>query len=546
MGNYSEYGSHVIVIDTIAPNIPIPNSNTPTNEINPTWSWEANEDVLEYEVVLNSVSQGTQIENSFTATNLSEGNNTLQVRAKDAIGNWSAYGTHVVTIDITAPNIPNPSTQTPTNNSSPTWTWNANSDVVEYEIELNGNAYPNQSSASFTANHLPNGSHEIKVKAIDSVGNKSVAGTHIVFVNTTPPSTPIPSASTPTNNSSITWTWSQDNSVELYEVTLNNVLIGTQTSNNYLANNLSEGQHEIKVRAKDNVGNYSEYGSHIVEIDLTSPNTPTPNSFTPTNNISPTWTWSEDDDVVEYEIIFDNISLGTQTDNSYTAYSLTEGSHTIKVRAKDSVGNLSAYGVHTIQIDTTPPDAPTPNTQTPTKDKTPTWSWSHADDVSSYEVTLNGVVIGSQTSNYFTSSTLNDGTHEIKVKAIDFAGNTSLYGSHIVTIDTTPPSIPVPTTLSPTNNRNPEWTWNQVQDAVLYEIILDGIAKGLQTGNNFIANNLSDGTHEINVRAKDAVGNFSEYGSSIVEIDATPPSIPRPSSVSPTANPNPTWSWLLL
>ena len=113
-----------------------------------------------------TVSQGTQIENSFTATNLSEGNNTLQVRAKDAIGNWSAYGTHVVTIDITAPNIPNPSTQTPTNNSSPTWTWNANSDVVEYEIELNGNAYPNQSSASFTQIIYRTDQEEIKV-AID-------------------------------------------------------------------------------------------------------------------------------------------------------------------------------------------------------------------------------------------------------------------------------------------------------------------------------------------------------------------------------------------
>ena len=157
----------------------------------------------------------------------------------------------------------------------------------------------------------------------------------------------------------------------LYEITLDNILIGTQTSNNYVANNLSEGSHEIKVRAKDSVGNYSEYGTHIVVVDLTAPNTPNPSSISPTNNVSPTWSWSQNTDVEEYEIILDTISLGTQSENSFTAYNLSEGEHTIKVRAKDSVGNLSAFGTHTIEIDTTPNDVPTPLTTTPTKDQTP-------------------------------------------------------------------------------------------------------------------------------------------------------------------------------
>ena len=68
---------------------------------------------------------------------------------------------------------------------------------------------------------------------------------------------------------------------------------------------------------------------------------------------------------------------------------------------------------------------------------------------------MNNVIVGTQTSNYFTAPTpLSDGTHEVKVKAIDYAGNESLYGTHIVTIDTTPPNIPSPNSVSPTNNVN--------------------------------------------------------------------------------------------
>ena len=152
--------------------------------MNPTWSWVADVDVVEYEIVLNSVSQGIQSETSFTAYNLNEGEYNLQVRAKDAVGNWSAYGNHVLKIDTTAPSIPSPTTETPTNNSSPTWTWSSDSDVVEYDIILDGNTEQSQDNSSFTANNLADGTHEIKVRAKDAVGNLSAFGSHIITIKT--------------------------------------------------------------------------------------------------------------------------------------------------------------------------------------------------------------------------------------------------------------------------------------------------------------------------------------------------------------------------
>ena len=49
---------------------------------------------------------------------------------------------------------------------------------------------------------------------------------------------------------------------------------------------------------------------------------------------------------------------------------------------------------------------------------------------------------------------LEDGFHEIKVRAKDSVGNWSQYGTHVVEIDTIPPTIPTPTTSSTVNNTN--------------------------------------------------------------------------------------------
>ena len=47
-------------------------------------------------------------------------------------------------------------------------------------------------------------------------------------------------------------------------------------------------------------------------------------------------------------------------ENSFTATTLSDGNHEIKIRAKDAVGNLSAFGTHNVLIDTIAPETPTP------------------------------------------------------------------------------------------------------------------------------------------------------------------------------------------
>ena len=167
--------------------------------------------------------------------------------------------------------------------------------------------------------------------------------------------TPNPFSQTPTSNTTITWSWSEIFESIEYEVTLNDVFQKNTTSSQFTSNLLAEGNHEIKVRAKDVVGNYSEIGSHIVTIDISSPNIPQLSAVSPTNNNRPTWSWSEISDAVEYEIKLNDVIQGTQTETSYTPnYDLKDGSHVLEVRAKDNVGNYSNYGSLIIVVDTIP------------------------------------------------------------------------------------------------------------------------------------------------------------------------------------------------
>ena len=57
-----------------------------------------------------------------------------------------------------------------------------------------------------------------------------------------------------------------------------------------------------------------------------------------------------------------------------------------------------------------------------------------------------------------------------------------------VLIDTTPPSVPKPQTNTPTNNNNPIWNWVNIPDAILYEVLIDGVVQGTQTQTSFTKN----------------------------------------------------------
>jgi hypothetical protein len=550
--------------DVTPPGIPVPTTDSPTTNKRPTWTWNAvSGNPVSYEVRLNGGSITNQTTRTFTpSSDLSDGSHTIEVRAIDAVGNESDWGTHTVVIDTTAPGIPAPTTATPTTDRTPTWSWNAVSgNPVSYDVQLDSGSVTNQAGRTYTpSSNLSDGSHTIKVRAKDALGNTSGWGTHTVVIDTTAPGIPAPTTTTPTTDRTPTWTWNTvSGNPASYDVQLNSGSITNQTTLNYTpSSNLSDGSHTIKVRAKDALGNTSGWGTHTVVIDATAPGIPAPTTTTPTTDRTPTWTWNTvSGNPVSYDVQLNSGSITNQTTRTYTPSSnLSDGSHTIKVRAKDAVGNTSGWGTHTVVIDATPPGVPEPTTATPTTDQTPTWTWNAVSgNPISYDVAFNSKSSFTNQSasirTWTRTSPLSEGSYTIFVRSVDEFGNKSEWGSHVVTIDLTPPSKvnvylynelprskwdnadkPGSQQRNPSNNTKPTFGWNAVTGGVTYQLFINGTeasakkpaGTGLASQPSF---HLTHGQHNVTVKVWDEAGNVSESNPFVFTCYLNPPEVPQ-------------------
>ena len=151
-----------------------------------------------------------------------------------------------------------------------------------------------------------------------------------------------------------------------------------------------------------------------------------------TNKTSVKLSWSGDDfysGIARYAAKVDEgdwINLGIST--SYT-FSLSEGTHTISIRAWDLAGNYATDTVSVI-VDLTPPklEILSPKNNTDTTNHTITIRWKGSDDLSGidhYEVRVdNG--FWSRVDGTITTLRVDYGKHIIYVKAVDRAGNSKI------------------------------------------------------------------------------------------------------------------------
>ena len=455
-----------------------------------------------------------------------------------------------VTIDTTPPGVPNPTTLTPTNNNKPTWNWDSVEPDVDYEVRIDAELVITTKNTNYTpSSPLSDGEHTISVTAIDSFGNKGETGSQLILIDTTPPTKPnvVINTTLITNNKKPTWTWPNDPDVKMYGIIFNDQEEIESTSTSFTPDvELSDGNYTLKVRAKDELDNWSAYGLKSLQIDATPPGAP---EFTSggglTSENKPTWTWNSVIDAVEYGITLNSNIEILQSETTFTSpVELEDGINKLKVRAKDSVGNWSDYNEVTTVVDTTAPLKPQPTSITPTSNPRPSWTWPRTDDVQVYEVIVNDGNVSVITNNTYTPSVnFPTGKYTLRVRARDEIGNWSDWGEHTVDVDITIKAEP--TSESPTSNKLPTWEWSDVTDAVSYGIILNSREEVIQTETSFTSPvTLSDGANTIKSRAKDNVGNWSEYGIHVVEIDTLPLVVPKVFSDSPFASiKRPTWKW---
>ncbi|PWG79209.1 hypothetical protein DDR33_18145 [Pararcticibacter amylolyticus] len=322
--------------------------------------------------------------------------------------------------------------------------------VGEAKADANGNW-------QYTFNPpLSEGRHEIVIRIRNSAGTVSdPAPPVVVYVDTEPPVQPMP-PDKPGNNGHVnTATPTISGTAEpnaIVEVYVDGVKVGEAKADangkwQYTFNPpLSEGEHEIRIRIRDEAGNKGEPSSPVIIIvDIDIPDQPEPpgipgnnghvNTDTPTINgvVAPN---------VIVEIYIDGVKVGeTRSDENgkwqYTFNpALAQGEHEVTIRIRDEAGNTGEPSAPVkIIVDTKVPEKPkTPEVTGSNNGKvetnTPTLTGT-AEPGTTVEIYVDGKKVGEAKVGadgkweYTFTEPITEGEHTIRVVIVDAAGNRS-------------------------------------------------------------------------------------------------------------------------
>jgi len=208
---------------------------------------------------------------------------------------------------------------------------------------------------SFHLEKLSAGTHTVRVKAVDLALNTSDLN-YAWEIDLTPPVvqlSPINPLVFPTNSTQITFQITTSKASEL-ACELNNQAMAC--GNPWAITGLSEGIHQVKVLAKDSLGNSSDPVIFTWEVDLTPPQisilsiTPQEN---PTKQTSLTLDWTTNEAATftcERDGIVSSCAAPWVAGNL-----LVDGEHHLSLVAKDSAGNSSQAWQYAWVVDTTAP-----------------------------------------------------------------------------------------------------------------------------------------------------------------------------------------------
>jgi MYXO-CTERM domain-containing protein len=354
-------------VDTViaTPTVTTPANGSRTNDTTPTYTGTA-----EPGSTVTVIVDGTPLPTTTTAdTNgnwtltptvpLPEGPHTVRATARDAAGNTSgSSNTNTFTVDITAPAAPvvdTPANGATISDNTPTYSGTAepNSTVT---VIVDGVPLPTTVTADGDGNWsitpttgLSNGPHTVTATATDVAGNTGPqANTNTFTVDATIPAAPVitgPLDNTVTNDNTpaITGTAPPNSTVT---VILNGNPVGNTTADaagnwTFTPTALPDGPYVITATATSAVGNTSPPSNAVdIIIDTAAPETTIVSGpADETEDTDATFDFSSNEAGVTYECSLDGGPFQTCAD-PVTFENLAPGEHTLRVRARDTAGNV--------------------------------------------------------------------------------------------------------------------------------------------------------------------------------------------------------------
>ncbi len=374
----------------------------------------------------------------------------FDVRAVDVVmSEPSDAASYAWTIDTTPP--PPPSISGPPNPSdSPdaTFTFSDADPTVTFHCRLDGNGFPACDNPKAYAG-LDDGSHTLRVRAVDPAGNESQISTYTWTVDTVSPPTPTIDSGPPdpSGSKSAHFVFSDSENGVGFACRLDSASFSPCSSPKDYAN-LGDGAHSFTVKAVDGAGNESiPTSAYHWTIDSLNP-VVTLSDKPPliTNQTTASFSFSSNKPSSTYECKLNGGGFSSCT-SPRIYFGLDDGSHTFSVRAT-SLGNTGPTTEYTWTVDTVAPD--TTITSTPpavSNSASANFTFASSEAGSTFVCSIDAAGI-SPCASPKTYSGLGNGTHTFRVEAVDPAGNAdgtaAVYSWQIsgvgpATTDLTPP-----------------------------------------------------------------------------------------------------------
>ncbi len=224
----------------------------------------------------------------------------------------------------------------------------------------------------------------------------------------------------------------------------------------------------------------------------------------------------------------DWIDVGTN--ESYTFHDLSNGEHIVKVKRKNSTNEKIDSVEFLVDRETPDVEITFPEEGSIFNLTDITVRWNGSDGISGmdhYEIRLaSGEWMNVSNETKYTFEGLDQGEHTVFVRAVDVAGNSFNESVNFI-LDTDPPDLeinsPMYGEIFGTETVNLEWS-SSSEDIDHYEVELDGNSKYTGMGQTITLEGLTDGEHQVNIKAVDIAGNINNESTNFI-VDTENPEV---------------------
>ncbi|MBZ4371083.1 Ig-like domain-containing protein [Corallococcus sp. AS-1-6] len=550
-GNNSPVATSTFSVDTTAPDAPVftaPALNATVTTARPaiTGTADAGSQVT---LVIGGTSYGPLTVDgtghwSFTpATDLPQGTLTVTATATDAAGNVSDASQLTFTVDSVPPDTVITSRPPVASNSpSATFTFQGtDADVAGFVCTLDATSVA--CASPYTATGLDEGPHTFTVAAVDTAGNLDPTPASSTWtVDLTPPDAPIvlqPTSGEVLTSASPVITGTAEPGSTVYLVLDNGaplgpVLVNAQGEWSYpVQATLADGSHTLSATSTDAAGNTSPPVSLTFIIDTDAPDTTIESGpAQPSNSASATFEFSSTGGGIGYECSVDDAAFSA-CDSPFTLDNLSEGEHTLAVRAVDAAGNADPTPAeYTWTVDLGIPEAPA-ITSPANGALFNTGAVSYAGTAeagATVRVTVDGVFVGTTVASgtgawtFTAGPVLDTGAHTVSVVAVDAAGNVSPSTSASFNVDLVAPDTALTASVpAVTSSRDASFEFTSNESTATFECRFD-TGTFVPCTSPQARTDLADGTYTVQVRAVDAAGNVDPTAATFTwTVDTTAP-----------------------